>query len=127
MAEHARWSRIVSGVLVAAAAVESAVLEVFYAPLRIGTVLLPVSVLGALVLNVLLPKLMLTATGSRWSPIVPAALWMVVVVGLSMGRPEGDVVLPGDWVGLLLLFGGAASAAYGVARALPQPAARRGP
>jgi hypothetical protein len=118
------WVRIVGGVLVGAAAVESAVLEVFYSPLRIGTVLLPVSVLAAFVLNVLLPKWMLAATGNRWSPIVPAALWVIVVIGLSMGRPEGDVVLPGDWVGLLLLFGGAGAAAYGVARAVPPPARR---
>jgi hypothetical protein len=114
-----RWVRVVGGVLVSAGAVESAILEVFYAPLRIGTVLIPVAVLAAGVLNLLLPKLMYAATASRWAAVVPALLWLIIVVGLSVGRPEGDVLLPGDWVGLLLLFGGAAAAAFGVARAIP--------
>jgi hypothetical protein len=113
------WVRVAGGVLVGIGAVEAAVFEVLYAPLRVGTVLLPVSVLAALVLNWWLPKLMLAATGAPYSPIVPAALWVVVVLGLSLGRPEGDVVLPGNWVGLLLLFGGAGAAAWGVARTLP--------
>lgn len=113
------WVRVVGGILVAAGAVESAVLEVFYVPLRIGTVLIPVAVLAAAALNLLLPKLMYAATASRGATVLPAALWLIVVVGLSTGRPEGDVVLPGDWVGLLLLFGGAAAAAFGVARAIP--------
>jgi hypothetical protein len=119
-----RWVRIAGGVLVGAGAVEAAVLEVFYAPLRIGTVLLPISVVAAIALNVWLPSLMVAATGNRYTPMVPGALWLLVVVGLSLGRPEGDVLLPGNWVGLLLLFGGAAAAAYGVARALPAAAAR---
>jgi hypothetical protein len=120
------WVRIAGGVLVGAGSLESALLEVLYTPLRIGTVLLPVSVAAALVLNVVLPKLMLAATQLRWSPVIPAVLWLIVVVGLSIGRPEGDVVLPGNGVGLALLFGGAAAGAFGVARAIPPlPAARR--
>jgi hypothetical protein len=115
------WVRVTGGVLVGAAAVETALLEVFYVPLRSGRVVLPVSVLAAVVLNVLLPRLMYAATRSRWATVLPAGLWLVVVVGLSVGRPEGDVVLPGNWIGLALLFGGAAAAAYGVARALPPP------
>jgi hypothetical protein len=116
------WVRVVGGVLVAAAALESAVLEVFYVPLRVGTTVLPVSVLAAVLLNVALPALMYAATANRLATAVPAVLWLVVVVGLSIGRPEGDVVLPGDWIGLALLFGGALAAAYGLARALPPPA-----
>lgn len=121
------WVRVTGGVLVGAAAVETALLEVFYVPLRSGRTPLPVSVLAALGLNVLLPRLMYAATRSRWATALPAGLWLVVVVGLSIGRPEGDVVLPGDWVGLALLFGGAAAAAYGVARALPPPQRRPRP
>lgn len=121
-----RWLRVAGGVLVGAGSVEAALLEVFYTPLRIGTVLLPVSVAAAFVLNIVLPKLMLAATRVRWSPVIPAALWLLVVVGLSIGRPEGDVVLPGNGVGLALLFGGAAAGAFGVARAIPPlPAAVR--
>ena len=114
-----RWVRVGGGLLVAAAAVEAAVLEVFYVPLRAGRVVLPVSVVAAVVLNVALPRLMYAATRSRGATVAPAALWLVVVVGLSLGRPEGDVVLPGTGMGLALLLGGAAAAAYGIARALP--------
>jgi hypothetical protein len=119
------WVRLVGGVLVGAAAVESAVLEVFYVPLRVGRVVLPVSVLAAVLLNVALPRLMYAATQTRWTAAVPPALWLLVVVGLSVGRPEGDVILPGDWIGLALLFGGAAAAAYGLARSLPPPTRSR--
>jgi uncharacterized protein DUF6113 len=124
------WLRVLGGVLVGVAAVQSALLEVFYVPLRAGTVILPVSALAAVVLNVLLPRLMYRATQVRRATVVPAALWLVVVVGLAMGRPEGDVVLPGSSnaigvVALVVLFGGAAAAAFGVARAMPPLPARR--
>ena len=130
LAVRPTWQRVLGGVLVGVAAVQSALLEVFYVPLRAGTVILPVSVLAAVVLNVLLPRLMVRATQARRATLVPAALWLVVVVGLAMGRPEGDVVLPGSSsaigvVALVVLFGGAAAAAFGVARAMPPPAARR--
>jgi hypothetical protein len=124
------WLRVLGGVLVGVAAVQGALLEVFYVPLRAGTVILPVSALAAVVLNVLLPRLMHSVTQVRRATLVPAALWLVVVVGLAMGRPEGDVVLPGSSSGaigvvaLVVLFGGTAAAAFGVARAMP-PAARR--
>jgi hypothetical protein len=125
------WLRVLGGVLVGVAAVQSALLEVFFVPLRAGTVILPVSVLAAVVLNVLLPRLMYGVTQTRWATAVPAALWLVVVVGLAMGRPEGDVVLPGTASGgigvvaMAVLFGGTAAAAFGVAKAMPPPAARR--
>jgi hypothetical protein len=119
------WLRLLAGALVGVAAVQSALLEVFYVPLRAGTVILPVSALAAVVFNVLLPQLMHRATQTRWAAVVPAVLWLVVVLGLAMGRPEGDVVLPGTpsgavgVVALVVLFGGTAAAAFGVTRALP--------
>jgi hypothetical protein len=119
------WVSVAGGMLVGAAAAELALLEVFYVPLRAGRVVLPLSVVAAMVFNVLLPRLMYLTTRSRWAATLPAVLWLVVVVGLSIGRPEGDVVLPGTPVGLALLFGGAGAAAYGVARAVPPPAGRR--
>jgi hypothetical protein len=125
------WLRVLGGVLVGVAAVQSALLEVFYVPLRAGTVILPVSALAAVVLNVLLPRLMYSVTQVRRATVVPAALWLVVVLGLAMGRPEGDVVLPGTASGavgvvaLVVLFGGTAAAAFGVARAMPPRPARR--
>jgi Family of unknown function (DUF6113) len=119
--------RVVCGVLIGAGSLEAAILEVFFVPLRIGTVLVPVAVVAAFVLNVTLPKLMYAATVSRFAAVMPAVLWLVVVVGLSLGRPEGDVVLPGDAVGLFLLFGGAAAAAFGVARAIPPRPVRTRP
>ncbi len=116
-----RWMRVAGGIVVAGGAAESAVLEVFYVPLRVGTVVLPVSILAAVVLNVVFPRVMFAATFVRWAVAVPAVLWLVVMVAMALGRPEGDVVLPGTWVGLGVLFGGTAAAAFGVTRALPRP------
>jgi hypothetical protein len=113
------WVRAAGGLLIGVGAAEAAVLEVCYVPLRSGRLVLPVSVLAALVLNAVLPGLMYAATGSRAATVLPVGLWLLVVVALSLGRPEGDVLLPGNWQGLLLLFGGAAAAAYGVARGTP--------
>lgn len=112
------WTRWYGGLLVAVGAVQAAVLEAFYLPLRIGTILLPVSVLAAVVLNVALPRLMVAATGSRLAGAVPDVLWLLIILVLSLGRPEGDVIVPGNGVGLALLFLGALAGAVGTGRAL---------
>jgi hypothetical protein len=112
------WARWLGGLLVAVGSVQAAVLEAFYLPLRVGTLILPVSVLAAVVLNVTLPRLMYLATGSRRAGVVPGALWLLVVLLLSLGRPEGDVIVPGNGLGAALLFLGALAGAFGIGRVL---------
>ena len=110
--------RVVGGLLVAVAAVGLSVMESFLVPLRAGTVPLPLSVLLAVLGNVLLCRL-----GGRWTEstvgaAVPAVLWLVTVVVLSLPRPEGDLVVPGTLMGLVFLFAGAVAGAYGVASSI---------
>ncbi|WIV61164.1 hypothetical protein [Amycolatopsis nalaikhensis] len=79
-----------------------AVLELFFLPLRIGVVPLPVTVLVGAVTT---PWLVAT-TGRLVRPAlswVPLAVWVLVVFGLGMLGPGGDLVLIQDWRALLLL------------------------
>ena len=79
-----------------------AVLELFFLPLRIGVVPLPVTVVVGAVTT---PWLVSTTArlvrpGLSW---VPLAVWVLVVFGVGMLGPGGDLVLIQDWRALLLL------------------------
>jgi hypothetical protein len=79
-----------------------AVLELFFLPLRIGVVPLPVMVLVGAVST---PWLVST-TGKLVRPSlswVPLAVWVLVVFGVGLLGPGGDLVLIQDWRALLLL------------------------
>ncbi|GGT40150.1 DUF6113 family protein [Streptomyces purpureus] len=52
----------------------------------------------------------LRATGTQAGALTPAAGWLVAIILLSMGRPEGDGVLAGGLGDLLYLLGGMALA-----------------
>ena len=104
-----------------------AVVEVFWLPLRVGGVLVPVSVLAAVVGNVLLVRAALRVSGSRLVAAVPAIAWLVVVVAAMGRRPEGDLVIAisaggstGVTVAFLLL--GVVAAAFSVGTAMGGPA-----
>jgi len=99
-------------VVCAVSAVLAAVITVLLTPLYWGSVLAPVSVLLAIVVNIALPLL------TRWlgaSPIasgVPFVLWLLAVLVLGMSRPEGDVLLPAggsgqQWVTYGMMAAGA--------------------
>jgi hypothetical protein len=107
--------RVVAGVLIAVLAVALAVVEAFLVPLRIGSVPLPICVPLAMAGNIVLAKLAVRQTGSiAWGAVQPL-LWLVVVIVLSLPRAEGDLIVPGSVTGLVFLFAGAVSGAYGVA------------
>ena len=72
-----------------------AVVEVFWLPLRVAGVLVPVSVVAAVVGNLLLVGLALRLSGSRLFAVLPAWPGLVVVVAAMIRRPEGDLVLTG--------------------------------
>jgi hypothetical protein len=107
--------RVAAGVLVAAVAVGLALVEAFLVPLRVGTVPLPICVPLAMAGNVVLAKLAARQTGSAAWAVMPPVLWLLVIVVLSLPRPEGDLIVPGTLIGLVFLFAGAVSGAYGVA------------
>lgn len=50
------------------------------------------------------------AMESKLGAVVPAVLWMIVLVLLSSRRPEGDLVVTGTTAGYTYMFGGAVAA-----------------
>jgi hypothetical protein len=128
-------SRAVSLVLAALAAVLVAgwlaLVEVFWLPLRVAGVLVPLSVLVAVVGNYLLVVGALRLTGSRVVAVLPAVVWLVVAVSATTRRPEGDLVAVGSGglgaVTLAFLGLGVVAAAFAVGRVLAAPRRPVGP
>lgn len=128
-----RGRRVGGGVLVLVLAVWMALVEVFWLPLRIGGVLVPVSVVAAVVANLLLPRFALRLSGSRVVAGLTGVAWLVVVVAGMIRRPEGDLLITGGGttgvINLGFLLCGVMAAAFAVGRALggPRPPVSRGP
>jgi hypothetical protein len=121
-------TRVGWGVAVVAVAVWLALVEVFWLPLRVGGILLPLSVPAAVVGNLLLVGTAMKLTRWRLVAVLPAVVWLVVVVAGTVRRPEGDLVISGRGalgsVGLAFLLLGALAAAVAVGRALTTPRTR---
>jgi len=122
MSRARQWS---GGVLAVVVAVWLATAEVFWLPLRMGGVLLPVSVVVAVVGNLLLPRLALRLSASRVVAALTGVAWLVVVVAAMIRRPEGDLLITGGGatgvVNLAFLMLGVLAAAFAVGRALGGP------
>jgi hypothetical protein len=100
--EPLTWEQRLILALLAVDTVLLAVLELFFLPLRIGVVPLPVTVVVGAVTT---PWLVSTTAklvrpGLSW---VPLAVWVVVVFGFGLLGPGGDLVLIQDWRALVLL------------------------
>jgi len=117
--------RVAAGLLVLVIAFWMALVEVFWLPLRVGGVLLPVSVVVAVVANLLLPRLALRMSGSRLFAVLTGVVWLVVVVAAMIRRPEGDLIITGGGatgiVNLAFLLLGVLAAAFAVGRTLGGP------
>ena len=103
-----------------------ALVEVFWLPWRLAGVPVPISLLAAVVGNLLLVGAARRVSGSRLVAVLPAVVWLVIAVGATMRRPEGDLLLPGGdavtsttTLGFLLL--GVLTAAFAVGRVLGAP------
>ena len=107
--------RVAAGVLISLFGVGLALVEAFLVPLRVGTVPLPICVLLVVAGNAGLTKLAVRQTGSIVCGVLQPALWLAVIIALSVPRAEGDLVVPGSVTGLVFLFAGAVAGAYGVA------------
>ena len=125
---HAGLARAGSAVTVVVAAAWLALVEVFWLPLRVAGVLVPVSVVAAVVGNLMLVAWALRRTRSRAVAVLPAVVWVTVAVGAMTRRPEGDLILTGGGalgtVNLAFLLLGVTAAAFAVGRALARPPAR---
>lgn len=102
-----------------------ALLELFFLPLYVGSVPVPVT---ALVAAVTLPVLVHAA--SRLYPTTlgasaPILVWLVFVLGVGFLGPGGDIVLPPTWKALLLLACGLLPSAIMLGKALGNADAAR--
>jgi hypothetical protein len=114
--------RVGWGVVAVLVATWLALAEVFWLPLRVGGLLLPLSIVVAVTANLLLPPTALRLSGSRVVAVLPGVAWLVVVIGAMMRRPEGDLVITGGGatgtVNLAFLLLGVLAAAVAVGRLL---------
>jgi hypothetical protein len=117
-----------AALLVAGLAGWLALVEVFWLPLRVAGVLVPVSVVAAVGGNLLLVPLAARLTGSRVAAALPALVWLTIAVAASIRRPEGDLVITGGgvsgFVNLAFLLLGVVAAAFAVGRVLAAPVSR---
>jgi hypothetical protein len=108
------------GLLSVAVAAWLSIVEVLWLPLRAGRVLIPVSVVAAVVGNLVLVFLAHRISRSRVVAALPAVVWLVIALAASQRRPEGDLLLIGGGatgaVNLAFLLLGVISAAFAVAR-----------
>ena len=87
------WAGVVVLTLCGALA---ALLESLLVPLYLGSAIFPIAIVFSLVSNVALPRLALFLVPRMAAALGPFLGWLVVVVGFgAIGRPEGDVILPG--------------------------------
>jgi Family of unknown function (DUF6113) len=109
--------RVLGALVAMAGGLVTAVLEVFLAPLRLGTVRLPLSLVLAVLGNLVLVWFTYRVTEKRAAIALPAVVWIVVMVLASGRTSEGDLLLTGDnWVGLLTILGGTIAFAGGAYR-----------
>jgi len=105
-----------------------ALVEVFWLPLRVGGVLVPLSVVAAVVGNLLLVGVAYRWSRSRVVAVLPALAWLAAALGAARRRPEGDLVIVGTgalgYVGLAFLLVGVVAAAFAVGRVLASPRRR---
>jgi hypothetical protein len=105
--------------------------EILWLPLRLGGVLVPISVPAAVVGNLLLVWAVHRWSRSRAVAVLPAVVWLVLALAASQRRPEGDLLITGGgasgYVNLAFLLLGVVAAAFAVGRVLAGPRRRRAP
>jgi hypothetical protein len=115
-------ARAAAALLVVVLAAWLALVEVFWLPLAVGGVPVPLSVVAAVVGNLLLVRLAHRWSGSRAVAVLPALVWLVVALAAMVRRPEGDLVLVGTGrtgvVGTAFLLCGVVAAAFAAGRVL---------
>lgn len=114
-------NRVLGGLAIVVLAGVCAVVEVFYLPLRVGSVLVPASVLAAIAGNIAFTRLTYAVTGSVAAALMPAAVWLAVIGRAAVARPEGDLLITDGGsstgiavVNLAFLILGALALAYAI-------------
>jgi hypothetical protein len=98
----------VAGLIVAVAlAVVVAIYGAFLTPYRVGTTLVPVSLLIGIVGNFASIWLAYRVTGRKLLSLLPGAVWIVLTFLASTKTREGDLLLiSSDWVASAYLLAG---------------------
>jgi hypothetical protein len=117
-----RGEQVCWGLVAVVVGVWLALVEVFWLPLRVAGVLVPLSIVVAVVANLLLPAAALRYSGSRLIAVLPVLTWLGVAFAAMVRRPEGDLVMSGvgalGVVSLAFLMLGVLAAAFSVGRVL---------
>ena len=92
-------------VLYCACAALAALIQVSLVTWHVGSWTAPISILLAVGGNIAIPMFSRRLTGSLIAGLLPILVWAVTVIILSMGRPEGDVLLPGNGADALVAYG----------------------
>ncbi|QDQ97221.1 hypothetical protein [Tomitella fengzijianii] len=100
------WGRAALAVLLLADGLAVGLISVFFLPLWVGSVPVPLVILGAAFANLGLVMLAARFTDRTLLIATPLIGWLVVYLLAAAGGPGGDGVLPSDWRALLLLFVG---------------------
>lgn len=101
------WERV-AFVLVTLSGALAGMLEALLVPLYAGATILPLAIVLAVVSNVALPRLARALVPRTAAALAPFVAWLIVMIGFgTIGRPEGDVILPGS-------PGSVAAVTYGV-------------
>jgi hypothetical protein len=109
------WLKIVGLLIACAGALLAALVGAFLTPFRLGTVLVPVSLILAVVGPIAFTRFAQAVTDHKGLSLIPGAIWITVTVLFSARTTEGDLVLTqASWVATLYpLFGAATLAVFG--------------
>jgi hypothetical protein len=99
---------VVGGAVVSVwAAVLLSLAGAFLTPLRIGSVLVPVSLVLGIGGNLATMWFAHRVTLNRYLGVLPGVVWVVITLRLSISTSEQDLVLyQGNWVAVTYLFAG---------------------
>ncbi|MDQ2796819.1 MAG: hypothetical protein M3Y06_06605 [Actinomycetota bacterium] len=103
------------------------VLECELVPLYVGGTVFPIAVVGALVSNIVLPRMARSLVPTTVAAVLPFLGWLAVIIVFGAGsRPEGDVILPGGgalaYVSYGVMLGGALAGMVSIVTSAPPPA-----
>jgi hypothetical protein len=74
----------------------------------VGSVQLPIGLVGALLVTYTGARVTASLTPGRSAAVASAIGWVLAVIALTSTRPAGDIVVPGTWYGYAYLACGLA-------------------
>jgi fatty-acid desaturase len=108
-------------------AVLLAAVGAFLTPYRIGSVLVPISVVLVVVGILGLTQFAHEVTGHTWLSLIPGLIWLLISFGWSSRTSEGDLVLvEQNWVATVYLLAGSVTIGIAAYRMIV-PRRRPGP